>query len=76
MCMFGLQKSEGGKCPSLGHGKTMINENVSGASGSTHAVLPGRTPESSCAQLAKRVPDIPSGSYLIPNSIQSLAQVF
>ena len=41
MCMFGLQKSEGSKCPALGHGKTMVNEirqNVSGASGSTHAV--------------------------------------
>ena len=72
----------GGECPASGGGDLVneINQNISALlQGVVHCMLLGRTPENpvtSCAELAEREPDIPSGNYWIPNSTQSPVQVF
>ena len=57
-----------------------IRQNVSTfLPGVVRCMLLGRTPEypaNSCAELAEREPDIPSGNYWILNSTQSPVQVF
>ena len=73
----------GGECPPSGGGD-LVNEVIQSVSallpGVAHCVLQiGRTPENpvtSCAELAEREPDIPSGNYWILNSTQSPVQVF
>ena len=72
----------GGGCSASGGGELVneINQNISALlPGVLHCMLPGRIPEysaNSCAELAEREPDIPSGSYWILNSTRSPVQVF
>ena len=72
----------GGECSASGVGDLVseMNQNISALlQGVVHCMLLGRTPEypaNSCAMLAKREPDIPSGNYWILNSTQSPVQVF
>ena len=58
----------------------IVNQNVSTLlQDIVHCMLLGRTPgfpANSCAELAEREPDIPSGNYWILNSTQSPVQVF
>ena len=70
------------ECPASGGGDLVneINQNISALLQEVvHCMLLGRTPEypaNSCAELAEREPDIPSGNYWILNSTQSPVQVF
>ena len=72
----------GGECSASGVGDLVneMNQNISALlQGVVHCMLLGRTPEhpaNSCAELAEREPDIPSGNYWILNSTQSPVQVF
>ena len=73
----------GGECPASGGGDLVneVNQNVSTLLQEVVHFLqqPSRTPErpaNSCAELAEREPDIPSGNYWILNSTQSPVQVF
>ena len=72
----------GGECSASGGGD-LVNETNQNISALLQEVvrcrLSGRTPEypaNSCAELAEREPDIPSGNYWILNSTQSPLQVF
>ena len=73
----------GGECPASGGGD-LVNEADQNVSILLQEVVhclqqPGCTPEypaNSCAELAEREPDIPSGNYWILNSTQSPVQVF
>ena len=71
--------TEGGECPA-GETITKIEQNVSTLLQEVaRCILPGRIPEypaNSCAELAEREPDIPSGNYWILNSTQSPVLVF
>ena len=73
----------GGECSASGGGDLLneVRQNVSTLlPGVVRCMLQlGRTPEypaNSCAELAEREPDIPSGNYWILNSTQSPVQVF
>ena len=72
----------GGECSASGGGELVngIRQNVSALLPDVvHCMLPDRTPDhpaNSCAELAGREPDIPSGNYWILNSTQSPVQVF
>ena len=72
----------GGECSASGGSDLVseVNQNVSTLLPAVvHCLLLGHTPEypaNSCAELAEREPDIPSGNYWILNSTQSLVQVF
>ena len=72
----------GDECPASGGGDLVngIRQNVPALlQGVVHCLQLGHTPEhsaNSCAELAEREPDIPSGNYWILNSTQSPVQVF
>ena len=72
----------GGECSASGGGELVneVRQNVSTfLPGVVRCMLVGRTsqyPANSCAELAEREPDIPSGNYWILNSTQSPVQVF
>ena len=71
----------GGECSASGDGELVneINQNISTLLDNVIGCLLGRTPDhpgNSCAELAEREPDIPSGNYWILNSTQSPVQVF
>ena len=71
----------GGECPAPGELMNRIGQNVSTLlPGVVRCMLQlGCTPEypaNSCAELAERERDIPSGNYWILNSTQSPVQVF
>ena len=70
----------GGECSGGGELVNEVRQNVSTLLPEVvHCMLLGRTPENpvtSCAELAKREPDISSGNYWILNSTQSPVQVF
>ena len=72
----------GGECPAPGSGD-ILNEVIQNVSALLQGVVRcmqlGHTPEypaNSCADLAERKPDIPSGNYWILNSTQPPVQVF
>ena len=70
----------GDECSASNELMNRINQNISTLLPRVvHCVQLGRTPEypaNSCAELAEREPDIPSGNYWILNSTQSPVQVF
>ena len=72
----------GGECSASGGGELVngIRQDVSTLLPEVvRCMLPGRSPQypaNSCAELAEREPDIPSGNYWILNSTQSPVQVF
>ena len=72
----------GSECSASGGGELVneVRQNVSALlPGVIRCMLVGHTsqyPANSCAELAEREPDIPSGNYWILNSTQSPVQVF